>query len=217
MRKFDLIVFDWDGTLMDSAAAIVLAIQSASRDLGQPVPDDATARHVIGLGLAEALRYVAPNLPEADYPKMAERYRHYYLAHDHELVLFAGAREMLSELAERGFTLAVATGKSQLGLDRALNYFGLSPCFQALRCADQCRSKPDPQMLFELMAELGAPPARTLMIGDTTHDLQMAKNADVAGVGVSYGAHPEAALLALEPLACVNSVAALREWLARAS
>ncbi|GHT91381.1 haloacid dehalogenase [Betaproteobacteria bacterium] len=216
MPKFDLIVFDWDGTLMDSAAAIVHAIQSASRDLRQPIPDDATARHVIGLGLEEALRHVAPHLPATQYPEMAARYRHYYLSRDHELTLFAGVRELLIELTERGFMLAVATGKSQQGLDRALDHFGLRPGFQALRCADQCPSKPHPQMLFELMEELGSAPERTLMIGDTTHDLQMAQNAGTASIGVSYGAHPATALQAQNPLACVDSVAALREWFKQA-
>ncbi|MDR3053903.1 MAG: HAD-IA family hydrolase [Zoogloeaceae bacterium] len=212
MPKFDLIVFDWDGTLMDSAATIVHAIQSASRDLGQPVPDDATARHVIGLGLEDALRHVAPNLPATQYPEMAERYRHHYFSRSHELFLFEGVRELLIELAEQGVTLAVATGKSQQGLDRALDHFGLRPSFQALRCADQCPSKPHPQMLFELMEELGRQPEHTLMIGDTTHDLQMAQNAGTASVGVSYGAHPAASLRALAPLVCVDSVAALRQF-----
>ncbi|MDR1890194.1 MAG: HAD-IA family hydrolase [Zoogloeaceae bacterium] len=212
MRKFELIVFDWDGTLMDSAATIVHAIQSASRDLGQPVPDDATARHVIGLGLEEALRHVAPNLPTTDYPKMAERYRHHYFTRNHELFLFEGVRELLDELEAQGFTLAVATGKSRAGLDHALDHFGLRPRFRALRTADQCLSKPHPQMLFELMEALGTTPERTLMVGDTTHDLQMAQNAGTASVGVSYGAHPEVALRALKPLACVDSVAELRQW-----
>ncbi|WP_303785489.1 HAD-IA family hydrolase [Azovibrio restrictus] len=210
---FDLIVFDWDGTLMDSAAAIVHAIQAASRDLGLPEPEEHRARHVIGLGLTDALQRAVPDLPEQEYPRMVERYRHHYLSRDHELTLFAGVREMMDELERRGFRLAVATGKSRLGLDRALAHSGLGEYFHALRCADQCHSKPHPQMLEELMAELGVPPERTLMIGDTTHDLQMAKNAGTGGLGVSYGAHPPEALLALEPLACLDSVEELRAWL----
>lgn len=212
MPKFDLIVFDWDGTLMDSAATIVHAIQSASRDMGQPAPDDATARHVIGLGLTEALQHVAPNLPSSEYPAMAERYRHHYFSRNHDLFLFDGVRELLAELTERGFTLAVATGKSSAGLKQALDHFDLRASFQALRCADICPSKPHPQMLFELMEELGGTPEHTLMIGDTTHDLQMAQNAGTASIGVNYGAHPAAALQALNPLACVDSVAELRAW-----
>lgn len=212
-NNFDLIVFDWDGTLMDSAAAIVHAIQAASLDLGLPAPAEPQARHVIGLGLVDALQRAVPELPEHEYPRMVERYRHHYLSRDHELVLFEGIEALLEELAERGFMLAVATGKSRLGLDRALTHSGLGPCFQSLRCADQCHSKPHPQMLEELMEELGAVPERTLMIGDTTHDLQMAKNAGTGGLGVSYGAHPGAELRALNPLGCVDTVEELQAWL----
>ena len=213
--RFELIVFDWDGTLMDSAAAIVRAIQAASLDLGQPAPTPEAARQVIGLGLGEALQAAVPGLSADDYPRMIERYRHHYLARDHELALFAGVEAMLAELARRGPALAVATGKSRLGLDRALEHSGLRPYFLALRTADQCRSKPHPEMLETLMQEFGVTPERTLMIGDTTHDLQMAANAGAAAVGVSYGAHPAAALRACQPLACLDSVAELDDWLRR--
>jgi phosphoglycolate phosphatase len=213
MKIFDLIVFDWDGTLMDSAAAIVRAISAASLDLGLAPPPEARARHVIGLGLDEALRHVAPELPPERYPHMAERYRQHYFAHQHELTLFAGVENLLARLAGRGFQLAVATGKSRRGLDEALDHFNLRACFHALRCADQCFSKPHPQMLLELMQERDVAPERTLMIGDTTHDLEMAKNADVAAVGVCYGAHTASALRAAAPLACVESVTELHSWL----
>lgn len=212
---FDLIVFDWDGTLMDSTSAIVRAIQASCRDLDLPVPDDAQARHVIGLGLMEALRYMAPDLPASDYPRLSDRYRQHYLSRDHTLTLFEGIAALLADLRERGFRMAVATGKSRPGLERAMAHSGLGAFFHATRTADLCHSKPHPQMLEELMAELGATPERTLMIGDTTHDLQMAQNAGVAALGVSYGAHPEAALQALKPLACLPTVAALSEWLER--
>jgi phosphoglycolate phosphatase len=213
-KRFELIVFDWDGTLMDSAAAIVRAIQAASADLGLPVPDDARARHVIGLGLADALRHAVPELAEVDYPRMAERYRHHYLAGDDELTLFDGSFAMIEALRERGHLLAVATGKSRMGLDRVLRSSGLGPFFHATRSADECFSKPNPQMLDELLAELGVSQDSCLMIGDTTHDLQMARNAGVASVGVSFGAHPAAQLIAEAPLACVHSPAELRSWLA---
>ncbi|MGB4467095.1 MAG: HAD-IA family hydrolase [Azovibrio sp.] len=212
-NNFDLIVFDWDGTLMDSAAAIVYAIQAASRDLGLPEPDDRQARQVIGLGLVDALQRAVPDLPEHEYPRMAERYRHHYLSRDHELTLFEGIEALMAVLAQRGFRLAVATGKSRPGLDRALAHSGLGGYFQALRCADQCHSKPHPQMLEELMEELGAGPERTLMIGDTTHDLQMARNAGTAGLGVGYGAHLREELQALAPLACLDTVEELQAWL----
>ncbi|MDR2366337.1 MAG: HAD-IA family hydrolase [Zoogloeaceae bacterium] len=213
MKTFDLVVFDWDGTLMDSAAAIVHAISAASLDLGLAPPGEARARHVIGLGLNEALRYIAPELPPEHYPEMAKRYRQRYFACQHELTLFAGVEEMLAQLAERGFQLAVATGKSRRGLDEALDHFNLRACFQATRCADQCLSKPHPQMLLELMRERGVAPERALMIGDTTHDLEMAKNANVAAIAVCYGAHPPSVLRAAAPLACVDSVAELHSWL----
>ncbi len=214
-KRFDLLVFDWDGTLMDSAGAIVAAIQAACRDLGIEAPPEARARHVIGLGLGDALRHAVPDLPEQRYPQMIERYRHHYLSRDHELALFAGAGQMIAELSAAGFMLAVATGKSRLGLDRAFKVSGLGSYFHDSRCADECRSKPHPQMLEELMAAFAVAPERTLMIGDTTHDLQMAKNAGVASLAVAYGAHPPEALDVLEPLARLHDVKELHAWFSR--
>jgi phosphoglycolate phosphatase len=212
-HRFELLVFDWDGTLMDSAAAIVASIQASCRDLGLPVPDDRTASHVIGLGLKDALTYAAPDLAHEDYGRMVERYRHHFLARDAQLASFAGAESMLRELADAGHLLAIATGKSRAGLDRAFAATGLGNLFHASRCADECFSKPHPAMLLELMDELGSAPANTLMIGDTTHDLQMALNAGVGGLGVSYGAHPKSQLTELAPLACVDSIEELSAWL----
>lgn len=211
--KYELIVFDWDGTLLDSAGAIVQAIQAASRDLGLTVPDDARARHVIGLGLVDALRHAVPDLPPERYQAMAERYRHHYLSGDHALTLFPGVPEMLARLQAAGHALAIATGKSRQGLDRALAHSGLGPLFLASRCADECHSKPHPQMLEELMAEFGVAPASTVMIGDTSHDLQMATNAGVDGLAVTYGAHPHEHLREHRPLACLSSVPELDRWL----
>lgn len=211
--RFELIVFDWDGTLLDSAAAIVSSIQAACRDLGLPEPSPSRARHVIGLGLGDALRHAVPALPKRDYPRMVERYRHHYLSRDHELTLFPGVFEMIESLAARGQLLAVATGKSRVGLNRALAHSGLGPFFHATRCADECFSKPHPAMLEQLMDELGVSPERTLMVGDTTHDLQMAKNAGVAGLAVSFGAHPREALEAEQPLACLSTPQDLAAWL----
>jgi phosphoglycolate phosphatase len=212
-KRFELLVFDWDGTLMDSAAAIVEAIQAASRDLGLEPPSDERARHVIGLGLADAMRHAIPNLPEDSYPQMVERYRHHYLSRDHELKLFNGVADLIPELAEAGHMLAVATGKSRLGLNRALKVSGLEPLFHDSRCADECFSKPHPQMLEELMAVFSVEPSQTLMIGDTTHDLMMANNAGVASLAVAYGAHPAEALDSCSPLARLHNVQELREWL----
>lgn len=212
-ERFDLIVFDWDGTLMDSAAAIVRAMQAAARDLDLPPPPDERARYVIGLGLGDALRHAIPELEEAAYPRMVERYRHHYLSSDHELSLFEGVDALIDALAGRGHLLAVATGKSRLGLNRALSHTGLGRYFHATRCADECFSKPHPAMLEELMDELGAAPERTLMIGDTTHDLQMARNARTAGLAVGFGAHPVEVLVAESPLACVLTPGELAGWL----
>jgi phosphoglycolate phosphatase len=211
--RYELLVFDWDGTLIDSAGAIVWCIQSACRDLGLPVPDAARASHVIGLGLQDALAYAVPGLARADYGKMVERYRMHFLSRDAEIPLFRGAAELLSGLREGGHTLAIATGKSRAGLARALDNTGLRPLFSSSRCADQCAPKPAPDMLFELMDELGTATANTLMVGDTVHDLQMAAAAGVPAVAVSYGAHPKADLVALGPAACVDSVEELRLWL----
>lgn len=212
-RQFRLLVFDWDGTLADSTAIISGAIQQACRDLDLPAPAEAQARFVIGLGLTDALRHVAPGLPVADYPRLSERYRHHYLARDPEIPLFAGAREMLDELDARGFLLAIATGKSRVGLTRALQQHGLAHRFVASRCADEGLPKPHPDMLLTLMAHCGVTPPETLMIGDTTHDLELARNAGARALAVTYGAHSPDGLSSLSPLATLASIAELAAWL----
>jgi phosphoglycolate phosphatase len=212
-KRFDLIVFDWDGTLMDSTATIVKCIQAAARDLGLPVPDRELAAHVIGLSLADAMQKAVPDLDPALYPKMVDRYRYHYLSKDHELTLFEGTREMLEDLSKQGYFLAVATGKSRVGLTRAMSVANLMSAFDATRCADETFSKPHPAMLQELVRELGQDMGRTVMIGDTTHDLQMATNAGAAGIAVQYGAHPVHELLSLNPMYVANSVPALHAWL----
>ncbi|MGC3964381.1 MAG: HAD-IA family hydrolase [Rhodocyclaceae bacterium] len=212
-RRFDLIVFDWDGTLMDSTSLIARSLQAAFRDLSLAVPTVEQANHVIGLGLADAIQYLAPELPVADHPRLAERYRHHYLGQDIESELFAGVPELLAALRQDGYNLAVATGKARRGLDRVLTHTGLQPFFHATRCADETFSKPHPQMLLELMDALFAEPDRTLMIGDTTHDLQMARNAGTHALGLTHGAHPVEELAELEPLAILSSITELQAWL----
>ncbi len=212
-RRFDLIVFDWDGTLMDSAAAIVAAIQAACLDLGIDPPSDERARHIIGLGLQDAMLSALPQLAARDYPRVAERYRFHYLARDHELALFPGALELVAALHAAGVKLGVATGKARPGLDRALQATGLGDFFHATRCADECCSKPHPAMLLEIMEALGVSADRTLMVGDTTHDLDMARNAGVASLAVTFGAHPAHALAAAATLGCVASFGELHTWL----
>lgn len=212
-ERFDLIVFDWDGTLMDSAAEIVRAMQAAAIDLGHAPPSDERARYVIGLGLADALRHAVPTLAEAEHPRMVERYRHHYLSKDHALTLFEGVVETIQALHARGQMLAVATGKSRLGLNRALEYTGLGPYFHVTRCADETFSKPHPAMLEYIMDSLGVPPDRTLMVGDTTHDLQMARNACTSALAVGFGAHPAHALKEENPLALVHTPWEMSSWL----
>jgi phosphoglycolate phosphatase len=212
-NRFDLIVFDWDGTLFDSTGLIVQCIQAACRDLALPVPDDQKAAYVIGLGLHDALQHVVPGLPSERYPELGRRYRHHYFARQHELVLFQGTLDLLQALKARRHRLAVATGKSRAGLDEALTHSSLQRVFDATRTADETASKPNPRMLQELMRELGTDPQRTLMIGDTTHDLALATNAGTASLGVSYGAHAPEAFAAHGPLAVLHSTAELQDWL----
>ena len=212
-RKFDLIAFDWDGTLFDSTALIVRCIQSACRDLGVAVPSDVDAAYVIGLGLHDALRHVTPDLPPERVNELGRRYRHHYLGRQHELVLFEGTLDMLHALKQRQHLLAVATGKNRVGLDQALAQSDLHGLFDATRTADETASKPHPQMLQELMAQLGTVPERTLMIGDTTHDLLLARNAGAASVAVSYGAHDRAAFDDHGPLFVAHSTRELHAWL----
>jgi phosphoglycolate phosphatase len=213
MRRFDLIVFDWDGTLFDSTALIAKSIQAACRDVGAAVPSDADASYVIGLGLQDALKHAAPGLDVSLYPELARRYRLHYINKQDELSLFDGSLSMLQDLKHRQHQLAVATGKARRGLNDALAHADLVSMFDATRTADETASKPDPLMLHELMAELGVPPERTLMVGDTTHDLEMAKRAGTPSVAVSFGAHEPLSFAAYQPCTVAHSTQALAAWL----
>ena len=213
-RRFDLIAFDWDGTLYDSTGLIARCIQAACGDIGVAVPTLEAASYVIGLGLHDALQHVVPGLPTARYSELGQRYRHHYMAKQDELVLFEGTLPMLAALKARNHWLAVATGKSRRGLDEALQAVDLRGVFDASRTADETVSKPHPLMLQQLMREFGVDPERTLMIGDTSHDLQLAANAGAASVAVSFGAHQTEALAALGPLHIAHSTADLAAWLA---
>jgi phosphoglycolate phosphatase len=210
--RYPLIVFDWDGTILDSSSAIAQCIRRAAADMGLEVPDFERASHVIGLGLEDALRSAVPGLAPARYLEFVEAYRRHFRASEASMQVFEGMRELVGELAAR-HTLAIATGKSRRGLERALDATALRPHFRASRCADETRPKPHPAMLRELMAQLGASPRETLMIGDTSHDLEMARAAGVDAIAVTYGAHREAGLRACGPLDCCADVARLREWL----
>jgi phosphoglycolate phosphatase len=211
--RFDLIAFDWDGTLFDSTGLIVRCIQAACADVGAAVPSDEQAAWVIGLGLQDALAHAAPELPKERYRELGLRYRHHYVAKQDEVVLFKGTLELLHALKARGHFIAVATGKGRQGLNQALHSVQLNDLFHATRTADETAGKPNPLMLLELMEELQVAPVRTLMIGDTTHDLQLARNAGVASVGVSYGAHAPASFAEFAPLHVAHSTADLHAWL----
>jgi len=212
-RQFDLIAFDWDGTLFDSTAIITRCIQMAVRDVGGTVPSDKEAAYVIGMGLMQALAHAAPDVPEDKYPELGARYRFHYMAHQNDISLFDGVLPMLADLKARHHWLAVATGKSRRGLDEALHAAELKGMFDGSRTADETAGKPHPRMLHELMREFGVEPERVLMIGDTTHDLQMALNAGCPSVGVSYGAHEPEVFHALKPRHVVHSVRELHGWL----
>lgn len=212
-RHFDLLIFDWDGTLMDSTGAIAESIQMACADLGMRVPHREEAKQIIGLGLAEALQTLLPELTPDEYPGLVERYRHHFLGQDHTLPLFDGVANNIAALHADDYWLAVATGKSRNGLERAFDQSGLRKFFHASRCADEGYSKPHPGMVLELMDYCGVEAERTLMIGDTSHDLQMALNAGVASVGVAYGAHSVASLQVCQPLYIAEDFQGLMRWL----
>ncbi len=212
-RRFDLIAFDWDGTVADSTAIISRSIQEAVRDVGGTVPSDEQAAYVIGMALMPALARAAPDVPPEKYPELANRYRFHFFKHQDDICVFDGILPLLAELRERGHWLTVATGKSRMGLNHALQDPQLKGLFDGSRTADETAGKPSPLMLLELMAEFGVEPERTLMIGDTTHDLQMAQNAGCACVGVSYGAHAPDGFSQFNPLFVADSAAQLRAWL----
>lgn len=212
-RQFDLIAFDWDGTLYDSTRVIVRCIQRAVVDVGGALPSEQAAAWVIGMSLNQALARAAPDVPPERYAELGQRYRHHYGQHQNDLSLFEGALPLLQELRSRHHWLAIATGKSRRGLDEVLQAQELHGVFDGSRTADETAGKPHPRMLQELMREFGTDPERTLMIGDTTHDLEMARNAGCPAVGVSYGAHEPDSFHELGPLHIAHSVADLRLWL----
>tara|TARA_A100000164_G_C21934419_1_gene787291 strand:+ start:1991 stop:2650 length:660 start_codon:yes stop_codon:yes gene_type:complete len=212
-NKFNLIVFDWDGTLYDSTAVIINSIQRASADLGYRIPGSDLAASVIGLGFNESMKKIFPNLDKVFYPKIVERYRYHYSKYDSNICLFKGAEEMIKELFERGYYLAVATGKSRSGLNRALNKTNIGKLFKITKCADETLSKPNPLMLTQIVDELGVDREKTLMIGDTIHDLQLARNAGTFFGAVYYGANSKMLLESYFPLFCVGSIEELKNWL----
>lgn len=213
MSRYPLVIFDWDGTLMDSTRLIASCLQCACRDLGLGVPEFADAKYVIGLGLAETVRYVAPSLNADGAARLVERYRHHFLARESEAQLYTGVPEMLADLHGRGVRLAVATGKARRGLERALDATGLRRFFETTRCADEGLAKPHPDMIHVILECTGVEPRAALMVGDTIHDMDLASNAGVDAIAVSYGAHDETLLATRRARARVSSVPELHRWL----
>ncbi len=213
-KAFDVIVFDWDGTLMDSEAHIVECLALALEAVGREPGPASELRQVIGLGLGEAIAALLPGEGEAVREAAVRAYREHFLSpRPSPSELFPGVVETLDALSEHGYTLAIATGKSRRGLQKVLRETGLEGRFAATRCADETRSKPDPLMLHQLLAELDVPPGRALMVGDTEFDLLMARQAGVPGVGVSYGVHAAERLHAHRPLAILDDIRELPPWL----
>jgi phosphoglycolate phosphatase len=215
MSRYELVIFDWDGTLMDSTGLIAACIQQSCRDMGLAVPAENEAKWVIGLGFLQSVEHVAPGLDRARQLELAESYRRHFVAREHEAPLFAGIPELLAALRARERRMAVATGKARRGLDRALASSGLAPFFEATRCADEGFPKPHPDMVLRLLEATGVEPARAVLVGDTTHDLELAANAGVDAVAVCYGAHDEALLRARAARHYAASVEDLSRWLER--
>jgi phosphoglycolate phosphatase len=216
-RVYDLLIFDWDGTLMDSTSTIAACIQAACVAVGEPEPPLELAKHVIGLGLQDALELCAPSCSAEKYPELAKHYKRNFLRQDEHLKLFSGVEQMLQTFNSQGYTLAVATGKTRVGLDRVLAQSNLVDFFASTRTADETESKPSPLMVNQILEELAIPAKRALVIGDTTHDLLMAKNAGVAGFAVTQGAHDSAKLAIANPIAIANNILDLVPWLNRAN
>ena len=212
-NRIELLVFDWDGTLADSTALIVDAMQTAINQLQYQARSNAQIRNVIGLGLVEAAQTLFPGMERGDHELIGTCYRLHYARRAHETSLFQDVPVTLRKLHERGYRLAIATGKSRKGLDTSLRHAGLEGMFHATRCADETRSKPHPQMLYEILKELDIRPDHTVMIGDSEYDMEMALNAGISSLAVSYGVHDSTRLLKYKPLACLDSLADLLDWL----
>ncbi len=214
-KPYELLIFDWDGTLIDSAAHIVNCIHLVHNNVGLDVRSDLEIRNIIGLGLEEAFQALHPQAGYTQIQAAAHEYRQQFFLHNRQAsTLFAGARETLEILNRQGYLLAIATGKSRQGLDQVLAETALKPLFPITRCADETHSKPHPLMLEEILAEYNLPASAALMIGDTEYDLQMAHTIQMHAAGVSYGVHGRERLAALSPRICLEDIRELPSWLA---
>lgn len=214
MPAYKLAIFDWDGTLMDSVAHIVDSMQQAAYVLGEPVPSVSDVRHIIGLGLPEAIALLFPKASAVAREAIRQQYAQHFIAHSAaKSELFAGAEPLLAQLTQQGYLLAIATGKSRLGLDRVLAQTGIGHYFVATRCADETASKPHPLMLQELLAYTQTSPQDSIMIGDTSYDMEMAQTIEMPRLAVSYGVHSIDTLKQYQPMAIVNSLYQLHDYL----
>jgi phosphoglycolate phosphatase len=204
-NRFDLIIFDWDGTLVDSIDWIVHCIQNAAINHNCPIPAAQAAKDIIGLSIENAINTLFPSIDSQTQQKLVNDYSQTFFSKQISRDdLFPGVYEMLQQFKQDGYRLAVATGKKSSGLAQAIEGTGVADLFCTTRCSDQTASKPHPLMIDEIVAELGVSKQRTLMVGDSIHDLQMALNAQVASIGVSCGAHSELVLQQYQPLRCLS-------------
>ena len=212
-EKYSLIIFDWDGTLMDSTGRIISAMQTTARNVAQPVPSDNQVKSIIGLGMKEVLDELFPKACEDTRAKLLEEYRFQYVEGDNTPTpLFAGSMTLLNWLKESQVQTSVATGKARNGLQRVMNEVGLIDFFDHSICADEAESKPSPSMIDILLERSGKTKHETLVIGDSVHDLQMAINAGVDAIGVTSGANSQSELEALTPVAILESVCHFKSW-----
>lgn len=212
MKPYDLLVFDWDGTLMDSTQQIITAMQLGIEQLDLPRLSDSSVSHIIGLGLNEAVLALYPDLDEQTRYQLGLRYQQNWLNAPDEVPLFDNAYQLIEQLHQQGYFLGVATGKGRQGLNKVLAQTQLDAFFHATRCVDECHSKPHPDMLEQLMDSLGITADKTLMIGDTSHDLMMANNAKVDCIGIAHGAHDIPTLQACNPLFIAKNLHQVQQW-----
>lgn len=214
LSPYKLIIFDWDGTLMDSVSKIVACMQAASRDASVSVPSVAAVKNIIGLGLSEAIYELHPNIPNKYLTLIEDRYRHHFVHQDDtESPLFPGVADVLKKLSVQGYTLSVATGKSRRGLDRVLHELDMHDLFAISRCADETDPKPHPAMVNEILKETGIRPNQALVVGDTEYDMAMAQSAHVDRIAVSYGAHSVERLKSYNPVLMIDGIEEILPWL----
>lgn len=213
-REFDLIIFDWDGTLMDSVAKIVRCFQEAMNELNISSPSVDEIRNIIGLGMEEAMNILLPNHSSAEKNKVIDVYRDHFLERDKtDMPFFSGVESGLQQLQSHGYQLAVATGKNRKGLDRLLGLHDFDKYFTATRCSDESCSKPNPKMIHDLLSQTKIAPEKAIMIGDSTYDMEMACNAKIECIAVNYGVHDCQQLKQYKPKDCLDSFSDVMNWL----